>query len=160
MTKLVIAVSFIAVLTTGVISSALAASVSAPPSNCRRGDAVEVVRDFVSAYNSHDEQQFRSTVAPPSKFGSYGDVRAFAGAVPFSTRERATLWSFIGMRQHVDERLTLDDLDVRWNREKEIWNFQFRISKTSDDILIPGGITQHGKGAFTNCKIAIWNAGT
>jgi hypothetical protein len=57
------------------------------------------------------------------------------------------------------EHVTLLDYEldrkVRWG-----WGFGFRIRKTADDIILPGGVEQTGKGAITNdCKIFVWNAG-
>ena len=130
-----------------------------PPDSCRREAAEVVVRRFVSAYNSENERKFNEAVASGTRFGSYGDARAVAGLIPFTTTERAALWSFVALRQDVNEQMTLDELDLRWNHERRLWNFQFKIKKTADDILLPGGVAQYGKGAFAGCKISIWNAG-
>ena len=140
-------------------ATAYARGVAAPPGSCRRETAEAVVRRFISAYNSESEGKFNETIASEARFGSYGDARAVAGAIPFTTTDRGTLWSFVAMRQDVNEEMRLDELELRWNPERRLWNFQFKTTKVADDILVPGGVAQYGKGAFAGCKISIWNTG-
>lgn len=121
-----------------------------------------LVKEFVAAYNEGNSGALNHILADQSEFETYTDYRAVAGLVPFTAprHARSVVPGFLDSRHRMHEQIKLVDYQlgrkVRWG-----WGFGFTIRKTADDIVLPGGIEQTGKGAITNdCKIFVWNAGS
>lgn len=128
---------------------------------CDRFRAAFLVKEFVVAYNEGNTGALDHILAGQPDFETYTDYRAVAGLVPFTapTQARFLVPGFLEARHRMDEHIKLVEYQlerkVRWG-----WGFGFRIRKTADDIVLPGGIEQAGKGAITSdCKIFVWNAG-
>lgn len=129
---------------------------------CDRFRAKFLVKEFVAAYNEGNMGALNHVLAGEPEFETYTDYRAVAGVVPFIAprQARSVVPGFLESRHRMHEHIKLVDYQlgrkVRWG-----WGFGFTIRKTADDIVLPGGIEQTGKGAITNdCKIFVWKAGS
>ena len=151
-------IAFTSALVISALFSDLALSEERP--GCRRSVAKGTVRDFTLAYSNGDQQLLNRTVASRASFDGYADGRAFAGLIPFTTSDREMLNDYFRMRHRFNDRLKLLRLRAAVNPRENLWNFQFYLHREADDILIPGGINQPGKGILDReCRISTRQAG-
>lgn len=135
------------------LAGVIAPSSAAGP-RCSRSEVLDLVRDFVDAYNRGDVSYLDQIWAQEPDFFWYFDAADPTRRAGLS-EQRATLPTHFLRRSLLGDQLRLQRVSVSWERGWHgAWDVTFDLRRTSDDAASEG--RHHGKGAATCQRLHAW----
>jgi hypothetical protein len=119
-----------------------------------------MVINFFAAINEGDANRAIDYVAPHLGWFSVTEGNPRDGGRHFVARDSETLRDYFNRRVTMNERIHLVEIDVDYERARNVGHVQYVIGRTAHDLRAYGD-TAHGKGAI-DCdegKIAVWSMG-
>ena len=128
------------------------------PKACHPQQVGETVVNHFEAINKGNSDKAMTYVAPESGWYSITEGNPRDGGRHFVARDSDTLHEYFDLRVTVNEQIYLMEIDVDYERARNLGHVAYTLLRTADD-LDPFGNLAHGKGAIDceNRKIRVWS---
>ncbi len=128
------------------------------PEACHPQQVGETVINHFEAINKGDSSEALKYVAPEAGWYSVTEGNPRDGGRHFVARDSDKLREYLNRRATVNERIYLVEIDVAYERARNLGHVSYILRRTADD-LDPYGNFAQGKGAI-DCedgKIQVWS---
>lgn len=144
-------------LGTILLLAGIVAPSSAARPRCSPSEVLDLVHDFIDAYNRGDVSYLDQIWAQEPDFFWYFDAADPTRRAGLS-EQRATLPMHFLRRSLLGDQLHVERLSVSWERGWHgAWDLTFELRRSSDDAAAEG--RHHGKGAATCQRLHAWAMG-